>query len=116
MVKTYNIDATTILAGATAYSQVFNIIDKDGYFSLQLAITGDGTLSVSYEISNDGITYRTPQGVSSLLTGLTKTSGGSSDGKIIYQFNPHFGKFLKIKLIETGNSNTVAIIGTLAII
>lgn len=120
-------DNVTVTKNTTETSTVIlstiqnkHAIDIAGFFSIQAVISGDGTLSIGYVCSNDGVTYRAPEGEYSgsnfapILTGLTKTSGASSDGKIIFQFNPHFAKFYKIVAVETGTANDAVITADVA--
>jgi hypothetical protein len=108
--------AVTIVASGTSLSDPLDCSLSGGTFSLQLAITGDGTLKVEAKLSNDGITYLVPDGASEIKTGLTKTSGPGADGKIFLGFQTlGVGQSLKILLTETGGASSVIVTGTLAV-
>jgi hypothetical protein len=108
--------AVTIVASGTSLSDPLDCSLSSGIFSLQLAITGDGTLKVEAKVSNDGTTYLVPDGASEIKTGLTKTSGPGGDGKIFIGFQTlGVSRFVKILLTETGGANSVTVTGTLAV-
>ena len=79
----------------------------DGYFSVQVTIAGSGTAKVEYLISNDGTNYIEPTSASDITSGMTATSGPGSDGKDIFSFSPEPARFMKIKVTETGTSNSI---------
>jgi len=108
-------DATALIASANSTSAVIDMMTNqiDGYFSLQLAVTGDGTVKVEYEASNDGTTYRIPEGVTTIVSGITKTSGPSADGKIIEQFEVELCRFIRFKVSETSGASAVTVTGHL---
>ena len=62
-------DAKTVVKDTSELSTAIDRNSFEGKFSLQLAVTGDGTVSVDYLLSNDGQTFRRPEGVSELATG-----------------------------------------------
>lgn len=108
-------DAVVIPKSETALSEVFDISLSGGNFSLQLEVTGDGTLKAEKKLSNDGDNYLIPEGDVAFLTGITKTSGPGADGKIIDGFSSDVANFLKIILTETGGVNPVTVIGWLSV-
>jgi hypothetical protein len=59
-----------------------------------------GTISVVHELSHDKINWS--QDGSDLLTGFTKTSGASADGKTFLDFFPPVTTWLRLKVTETG--------------
>ena len=108
--------AVTIGASGTSLSAPLDCTLSSGIFSLQLDITGDGTLQLDAKVSNDGVTYLIPDGASAIKTGLTKTSGPGGDGKIFIGFQTlGVSRFVKILLTETGTASTVTVTGTLAV-
>lgn len=109
--------AETIVASGSATSLKVDLsaLKPIGYFSLQIALTGDGTAKAEYLMSNDGSVYIEPTGASDIVTGFTKTSGPGSDGKGFFSFEPKLGPYLKIKITETGTSDSVTVSATLAI-
>lgn len=113
-VQTVTITSGTIAASGS-YSKAVNVTLATGLFSLQGRVTGSGTVKIEYECSDDGITYREPQGASDIAAGLTATSGPESDGRFILQFFPDFSKYLAITITETGGGSSAAFVGTLAL-
>ena len=105
--------AQAVAAGGTATSSAVDITMCGGDCTLYLEITGDGTLTASYSITLDESDYVTPDGVSYIKAGLTKTSGTS--GKIAIAFQPKAGSQLKITLTETGVASTNTVTGYLAV-
>ena len=85
----------------------------NGYFSVQVAISGDGTAKVEYLLSNDGVTYLEPTSASDITSGHTKTSGPGSDGNDLFSFDPEPARYIKIKVTETGNVNSITATVTL---
>ena len=103
--------AATIPASGVLYSQPLNLSSFDGYFSVQTVVTGDGTLSISYELSNSKTapyTWSVPVGASAIATGLTAAT-------YMHKFEPHcIGYFLRLVYTETGTSDSVTINSNLA--
>ena len=110
-------NAQTIAASGNAESEALDLLSysQEKRFSLQVALSGDGTGKFTYELSNDGETYLTPTGASDIKTSFTKTGGPGSDGKDLFAFTPELGRFLKIKAAETGTTDTITVTATLAI-
>ena len=88
-------------------------VSSSNNFSLQVEITGDGTAKIDYLVSNNGTDYFIPTGASSIATGLTKTT--NTDGKDLYEFTPKFSKYMKLKITETGTSDSVTVNMMLAV-
>lgn len=108
--------AEAILASASSTSDAIDISMVEGFFSLQIAVTGDGTAKFEYLASNDGTTFITQTAAGDVITsGFTKTSGPGSDGKDIVTFEPELCKFIKIKCSETGGAAAIAVTATIAI-
>jgi len=108
-------DAVTILAAGTALSDFSDVGLSGGIFSLQLAVTGNGTLKAEIKLSNNGTDFLIPEGALPIMTGLTKTSGPGADGKVLKGFTTDLASFLKILLTETGGASTVTVSGWLAV-
>jgi len=112
--------AKEVVASATETSGIKDISGASGFFSLQALITGDGTCKLGYIASNDGNDFVAAEGEYSgsnfaeIMSGLTKTSGPGSDGKVIIQFSPHFARYYKIVVVETGGANSVTVTANLA--
>jgi len=102
-------DAVTIAANGNKESDAidFTYYRPNGYFSLQVAVTGDGTCKFEYLISNDDVNYLDPSTATDIASSITKTSG--TGGKDIYSFEPIPGQKMKIKCTETGTANSVTV-------
>lgn len=112
-------NAVTVAASGSSTSTAidFGAIKRtwqpDGYFSIQVTLTGSGTAKFEYLISNDGVNFIEPTSASDIATGFTATSGPSSDGKDLFEFSPEPCRYMKIKVTETGTSNSVVVTVTL---
>jgi hypothetical protein len=117
MISNKIFNATTITASGVANSVPIDLpTHTEGFFSLQIALTGDGTTKFEYAISNDGVTYVTQTATADqIVSGFTKTSGPGGDGKDIITFEPEVTKKMKIICTETGTSDSVTITVTLLI-
>jgi len=109
--------AQAILAGASATSAAIDLsaYKPSGFFSIQVAVSGDGTCKIEYLLSNDGTNYLEPTSASDIASGLLKTSGPGTDGKDIFSFTPEVAKHMKIKASETAGANAIAITANLVI-
>jgi hypothetical protein len=88
----------------------------EGNLSLQVAMTGDGTATISRTGSNDGTNYLVPSGdTGTVVAGFLKTSGPGTDGKHIYNIDAVLTRYIKFTVTETGTANPVAITLDLAI-
>lgn len=108
-------DNVEIVAGGTALSSVIDLTLSGGNFSLQLEVTGDGTLQAEKVMSNNGADFLAPEGDVPFLSGITKTSGPGSDGLVIEGFAANVAEQMKILLTETGVAETVTVSGWLAV-
>lgn len=110
----------TLAASGTAIIGKMNLdnMNIDGFYSIQLEVTGDGTLKVEYMVSNDFNTtglapldadFVKPSSASDIVTAHTKTTGTS--GLDFYQFptagDPILAGWLAYRVTETGGANTV---------
>lgn len=111
--RVFNAQATA--ASGTSTSDAIDLHCRSGYFSLQVAITGDGTCKFEYLISNDGVNFIEPSSASDIASSKVKTSGPGSDGKDIFSFTPVISRFIKIRITETGGANSVTVTAHLAI-
>lgn len=110
-------DAITVTASGIANSVPIELPHHlEGFFSLQVELTGNGTGKFEYSISNDGETYITQTATADqIVSGFTKTSGPGGDGKDIITFEPEVTKKMKIVCTETGTSNSVTVTATLLV-
>ena len=103
--------AQDVAASTTVKSTVINLstlFKPNGFFSLQVTATGTGTAKITYELSNDGVTYVTPDSASDIVTAQTVAND-------FYSFAPELAKYMKIVLEETGGVNTITITATLGV-
>jgi hypothetical protein len=109
--------AETVAASGSANSDLIDLggLSTTGHFSIQVNLTGDGTATFEYLLSNDGVNYITPSGSLEITTGHTKTSGPGTDGIDLYSFGPVLARYMKIKVSETGTSDTITVNAFLAI-
>jgi len=101
----------TVAASGAKDSKPINLNDymPYGVFSLQATITGSGTCKFEYVLSLNGTDFREPLTATDIATGQTASSGPESDGKIYVSFRPELGKYMKIRVTETGTSSSVII-------
>ena len=103
--------AQEVTAGATVKSAAINLstlFKPSGFFSLQVTATGTGTCKITYELSNDGVTYVTPDSASDIVTAQTVAND-------FYSFAPELAKYMKIVLEETGGVNPITITAILGV-
>lgn len=95
-------------ANQTKYSDSISLnkYSPTGTYALQVQVTGNGTFEIKALCSLTGEDFRSVEGVSSVLSNITKTSGPNDDGKI-YTNLPlgTVAKFLKLQVSETGGSS-----------
>ncbi len=111
------IDNQTIAAFGTFTSPIININDYKllGDVTLQVSLTGDGTVKIEFEQSNNfdtnGATgdFVIPSSGGLIVASFTKTSGSASDGKDLFDLSMFNSQFFRIKVTETGGANPVVI-------
>jgi len=96
-----------LAASATeTFTKDFDTMRPVGFASLQVEISGSGTLKIIHESSNDGVSYNTATvngtTASDIVTALTS-------GSEIYQFDLPFARHFRIKFEETGGANGIII-------
>jgi len=104
----------TILAGGNSTSSTIklrgvNPYGPDGFFSLQLALSGSGIAKIEYLLSNNGTDFIEPAAATDILSNFTSTSGPSNDGKTIVSFSPAICQYMQIKVTETGGSDSIIV-------
>lgn len=99
-------EAKTVGAGTSETSRVVQLqnAQANGFFSIQLTMTGDGSLALVYEVTVDGTNWLTPTGATSLETAFLKTSGPGGDGKDIVAFAPELATAIRFKATAAGDS------------
>ncbi len=81
----------------------------EGFFSIQLAVTGSGTIKGEYLLSNDGANYIEPSTATDIFSTFGSGSGPGTDGKDIFSFEPELAKYLRIKITEDGGANSATV-------
>ena len=110
-------DAETIALSADSTSDAIDLnkYRPEGYFSLQVTLTGSGTAKIECLQSNNGDDYLVPSGGEDIVTAHTVASGPGADGKHIYRFYPKPVRYMKIKVTETGGANAIVVTIRLAV-
>lgn len=114
-IKFWNAEA--VANGGTTYEDFnLNTWKPTGYFSLQVTVTGDGTAQLTYFVSNDGVTWRTPSTASDIVTAHIKTTGSSGTEFYDLSSDIEFCRHLRIVVTETGaGADAIAITATLSV-
>ena len=117
VIKTWQIfNAETITAGATSTNVYpdgvvgfdMTSFKPDGYFALQITITGTGTGTFQAQMSNDGTNFAIPDGVDDIVAAMAA-------GTAIYQFSVPVGKYLRILCTEAGGLNSIVVTAYLTV-
>ena len=110
-------DTVTVAAAADSTSSAIDLnkYRPEGFFSLQVTLTGTGTAKIEYLLSNNGVDYMKPSSGEDIVTAHTVASGPGADGKDIYVFEPEVARFLKIKVTETAGAVAVVVTITLLV-
>ncbi len=86
----------------------------EGFFSLQIELTGAGNVDITYALSNSGDDYITPAAAVDIFSAFGVGSGPGTDGKDIASFDPMLHQFLKIIATEQ-NAGAVVLTAWLAV-
>ena len=112
-------NARTIAASGSLTSQAFKLgsySDIQGYFSLHVELSGDGTGKFQAAVSNNNSNFIISSDASDdIVTAHTDVSGPGGDGIQIYQFSPITSQWIKIKVTETGGADSIIVSAWLAI-
>ena len=87
-----------------------NNLKPNGYFSLQVAVTGSGTAKFEFLCSNNGEVFVAPESSAPIIQDVTTTTGR------LVSFSPPPCGWIKIKCSETGSSNTVTVSAWMVVI
>ena len=99
-------DARVVAANTTVYSDVAAMRDNVTTHAIQYIITGDGTCSIT---TYTGVGPDDWIKNSTVATGLTSTSGPSSDGKDIIALSLKASEQVRIGVEETGDSDPITV-------
>lgn len=115
--KTINVfDGITIAAGGQkTYTLNLKSNMNNGFCTLQLLVSGDGTLDVTFKYSNNGIVYVKHASNNTVVESFTKTSGPDGDGNGIYELNPLLSKYIMLVFDETSTTDNITIDADLVI-
>lgn len=97
-------------ASATGYSDVIDLtcIANEYEFSAQYTVTGDGTVTLTPMLSNDGINYVAG---TAIVSGYAAASGTCLPDT----FTPPLCRFMKLRAVEAGGAAAATISGVLCI-
>ena len=106
----FMVDEVIVAGGTKLYTVDMKRFDYNGFFSIQLIMTGDGVLDGEYLLSHNGVNFVTPSGVpdSPIFTGFTA-------GIDMFSFEPILARYLQILLTETGTADPVTVTASLAL-
>lgn len=100
---TQTVSAGGSYSGTDNASGSYDLKGIDGYMSVQVSVAGSGTLSLTYLMSNDRVTFVEPEIVAEAddtLSGIT-----SADGTVFKTFQPVMGRYFKFEVAETGGAS-----------
>lgn len=100
-----NLFGSSVASSSYAESEAISGVGLDGYFSLQWTITGDGTAKFEVFSSNNGTDFMDVN--ADIITGQTKTTGPSGDGKNMTSFVIIPCVMFKIRVTETGGASAI---------
>ena len=112
IIKVFSAEAIALSASATSDNICTH--GRTGIFSLQFAVSGNGTAKFEYEISLDGTNWLEPSTASDIAAAQTAASGPGADGKDIYAFEPILAPYIRIKCTETAGANSITVTAWLA--
>lgn len=98
---------TAISASGSYTSQAISVGGSDGFFAAEMTIAGSGTAKLEYQIDTGSGTFREPEEADDIFSGITATSGGSSDGVVVAGFHPPLCQTIRFLLTETGGANPI---------
>lgn len=106
----------TIAAGVTVVCpRTVNLRQAEyGIFTLQLILTGDGTLTVTYQMAHDGVHFLTPDTASEIVADFSKTDGPGSDGVDLIPFDLELAPQLRLQFEETTTTDAVVVTAIVA--
>lgn len=104
-------NATEVGADATGYSNSRVFHDCTGTACCLIVVTGDGTVTVTQQCSNDNTTFYDPE-TSSAAAGAVEDSITVTAGRYL-SFTPVLCKYIRFKVVETGQASAATVSITL---
>ena len=95
-----------LTATGTYRSAAVDMLRLTGEASI-LVVTSAGSLALTYEVSNDGTNWYSPEDTSG--TALNVINAAVTVGSNWIVFSPSLGRYLRIVAILTGGNSTVSI-------
>jgi len=116
MITTTLYTGKVIGAGATVVCpKIINLRQAEyGIFTLQLVVTGDGALTVTYQLAHDGVHFLTPITASEIVVNFTDVSGPETNGVDLIPFDLELAPQLKLVFVETTESDPVTVTAIVA--
>ncbi len=113
-ITTYKLfDAVSVTASSVSTSVAVDLRTScpKGLFSVQYAVSGDGTVKFEYNLcSTENGNYVQPSTSVDIKSNITKTSGPGADGKDFLPIEePELAPFMKIVVTETGAASTAVV-------
>lgn len=109
-------NAEVILASGNATVDInLERMNAEGFFSLQLTLTGNGVAKGEFLLSNNNVNWVEPSGAVDIFSAFEDDSGPGSDGKDLFSFEPELSAHLRIKISETGTSASITVSAWIAI-
>ena len=101
---------TPLTAGQQIESEILNLDDLKpaGFFSLQYAASGTGTVTYNYLLSNDGKTFAPEDSVTEIVKDVSASNGFA-------WFAPAVAKFMKISAKESSLTASALATATICI-
>lgn len=110
-------DSESVSNNSSAESVEIPLYLAHGNCSLQIEVTGAGTLDFEYELKNSLTNdYVIPSSGAAIITGITSSSGSNNDGKDHVEFNVGSAIKMKIKATETGGTDPATVTAWIAVL
>lgn len=100
-------------SGSATYDIKLSRGNAEGFFSVHIVMTGDGTMTFDYLESNNNLDFVDPE--DDITTGFLKTSGPASNGKDLFPFEPNLCRWLRLRATETGGNYGIVVSAWVAI-
>ena len=111
-IETVTLFNQAVSAGTSVYTDSRNLSNTNGQLSVQAEASGSGAAKIEFLVSNDGENFVCPSGYDNVLfSGLSST-----DGQPIRFVELPVVKYVKFKVTEKGNSDSVTVKITLSLL